>query len=289
MKSKLLILIGLLLLIHLNSCREEEKSPDVNIVFLHHSTGNVIWKGGKNVILAKAAKRINSRLSKIYEKNAALPQLFKKHNKEHKVKYAIKEIEFPKAYPYGWNNYPYDYYNIWVRNAGEKYFMEEPTLEILTKNYQVIIFKHCYPVSNIKPDTALADINSDIKSITNYKLQYSTLRDKLHEFPDTKFILFTGAAQAKSKITEDEAKRAREFFTWVTEEWDLPDDNIFIWDLYQLETEGGLYFRTEYATSSIDSHPNTSFARKAVKLLFNRIIDIIETNGNKTTLTGHRI
>ena len=50
-------------------------------------------------------------------------------------KYFIEEKIFPKAEPYGWNNYPYDYYNIWVKNAGEQPFMEEPTLEILTKEY----------------------------------------------------------------------------------------------------------------------------------------------------------
>ena len=131
------------------------------------------------------------------------------------------------------------------------------------KEYQVIIFKHCYPVSNIQADKDSADINSDYKSIANYKLQYAALRDKLHEFPDTKFIFWTGAAQVKSAVSEDEAKRAKEFFTWVINEWDLPGDNIHIWDLYSLETEGGLYFKEEYATSPNDSHPNGEFASKA--------------------------
>ena len=196
---------------------------------------------------------------------------------------------FPKASPYGWHNYPYDYYNIWVKNAGNEPYMEEPTLELLTKKYQVIIFKHCYPVSNIKPDKDSADINSDYKSLANYKLQYTVLRDKLYEFPDTKFIIWTGAAQVKSNISEDEALRAKEFFTWVTNEWDLPGDNIHIWDLYGLETEGGLYFKEEYAGSANDSHPNSKFASKAVKLISNRIIDVIENNGAGTKLTGEKI
>ncbi len=164
--------------------------------------------------------------------------------------------------------------------------MEEPTLEMLTKEYQIIIFKHCFPSSNIQADQEPADINSDLKTVSNYKLQYLALRDKLHEFPDTKFILFTGAVQVKSSVTEDEAKRAKEFFRWVIDEWDLPGDNIHLWDLYSLQTEGGLYFRDEYAASKNDSHPNENFAGKAVMLLFNRIIDIIEYNGTRTQLTG---
>ena len=83
--------------------------------------------------------------------------------------------------------------------------------------------------------------------------------------------------------------RAKEFFTWVTDEWDLPGDNIYLWDLYSLETEGGLYFRDEYASSPTDSHPGSEFAGRVVELLFNRIIDVIENDGSGTTLTGEKI
>ncbi len=47
----------------------------------------------------------------------------------------------------------------------------------------------------------------------------------------------------------------------------------------QLETEGGLYLKEEYATSPNDSHPNGEFASKAAQLIFNRIIDVIENDG----------
>ncbi|MCD4723238.1 MAG: hypothetical protein K8R63_00240, partial [Bacteroidales bacterium] len=216
----------------------------------------------------------------------SLRQLFKEYNKENDTNYAIREKNFPKSSPYGWNNYPFDYYNIWVKNAGEEPFKEEPTLEMLTKDYQVIIFKHCFPVSNIQADLDSPDINSDIMTLSNYKLQYSALRDKLHEFPDTKFIIWTGAAEVEAVISEDEALRAKEFFGWVTDQWDLPGDNIYIWDLYSLQTEGGLYFKDEYAASPRDSHPNEEFAGRVVNLLFNRIIDVIDNNGNGTLLNG---
>jgi len=286
MKYRFLILIIAIILMFINACKQQDSEGEINIIFLHHSTGYVIWRGGNKNFISRVAARLSDGLADRLEKKAALPAMIEKHNKKCNANYQISEIEFPKVTPYGWNNNPYDYYNIWVKNAGENYFMEEPTLEILTKNYQVIIFKHCYPVSNIQPDTDSADIDSDKKTLSNYKLQYSALRDKLHEFPDTKFILFTGAAQVKSKITEDEAERAREFFTWVIEVWDLPDDNIYLWDLYKLETEGGLYFLETKAVSSQDSHPNADFASNAVILLFNRITDIIENNGKTTTLTG---
>ena len=261
----------------------------MNILYIHHSTGGVIWQGEKASIIMRAARKISTKLAEAVGSKAKLPSLFDKYNQENNKNYLIKEIVFPKAAPYGWHNYPYDYYDIWVEHAGNEPYMEEPTLEMLTKLYQVISFKHCFPVSNIQPDKDSAYINSDYKSLANYKLQYNALRDKLHEFPDTKFIVWTGAALAKGAVSEEAAMRAREFFTWVKEEWDLPEDNIWLWDFYELETEGGLYLKDEYATSDTDSHPNTVFASNAVGLIFNRIVDVIESNGTGTNLKGEKI
>jgi hypothetical protein len=288
MKSGLSIFMTLLMIITLNSCRQKEKTSDMNIIYLHHSIGEVIWRGTPS-LLSRIVRRISKDLSYRFHKVEPLPLLFEKYNKTNNKNYRINEMYFPKASPYGWNNNPYDYYNIWVKNAGNKPFMDEPTLEMLTKEYQLIIFKHCTPVFSISPDPDSADINSDYKAISNYKLQYLALRDKLHEFPDTKFILFTGAAQGQNSGMDEEAKRAKEFFEWVTNEWDLPDDNIYLWDFYSLQTEGGLYFKSNYAVSEKDSHPNTDFAGRVVKLLFNRIIDVIDNNGAKTKLTGENI
>ncbi|MHC1733057.1 MAG: hypothetical protein AB9888_13645 [Bacteroidales bacterium] len=286
MKQILLLPILAIALFTIISCEKNEDPPDVNILFLHHSTGKVIWRGGEGQLIFRIAGRLGPRFAERAEQRAALPSLLNKYSRQQGIDIRIREVAFPKASPYGWNNYPFDYYNIWVKNAGDETFMEEPTLELLTKDYDLIIFKHCYPVSNIGPDADSADINSDVKTISNYKLQYLALREKLHQFPETKFILFTGAAQVQSKISEDEALRAKEFFKWVVEEWDMQGDNIHLWDLYSLETEGGLYFKEEYARSVSDSHPNRVFAENAVQLLFNRIVDVIETGGIRTSATG---
>jgi len=280
MKLNVFYIILLASVIFIVSCAGEKGSGDsVNIIFLHHSTGGVIWDGDLSQVNSDVV-RDNPRLK------AQIPLLFAQYNKETSKNYLIKEMNFPKAEPYGWNNYPFDYYNIWVKNSGDKAFMKEPTLEILTDQYNVIIFKHCFPSSNIVADDIEADINSDIKSLQNYKLQYEALRDKLHEFPDNKFILFTGAVQVQAFLTEEEAYRAREFHDWVTQEWDHPEDNIFLWDLYQLQTEDGLYFKDEYAVSPEDSHPNKTFAGRAANLLFDRILDVIDNGGKTTTLAG---
>ena len=268
LKSILLTVISLIML--LISCRQENDKYDANIIFLHHSTGEVIMNGNNDLK--------NSEIT--------LPELFKAYNKRHDKKYSFNEIDFPKSDPYGWSNYPYDYYNIWIKNAGDKPFMTEPTLEMLTKEYNIIVFKHCFPVSNIQPDVATPDIDSELRTLANYMLQYEALREKLHEFPYTKFIVFTGAAQVKANITEEEALKAKEFFLWVKEEWDQAEDNIYLWDLYDLQTEGDIYFKEQYARKPTYSHPNGEFAGRSVRLLFNRIIDVIENNGTGTNLKG---
>ena len=247
------------------------------IVFLHHSTGHVIWKGK-----ATGIKKISS----LFNKYEAVPEWFSEYNKTNSTNYFITEQNFPKAKPYGWNNYPYDYYNIWVKNSGGNPYLEEPTLEMLTKEYNMIIFKHCFPVGNIIESADSATANWAEKTLQNYKAQYLALKEKLIQFPETKFLVWTAAALVELQTTPEEANRTREFVDWVTNDWDTDGDNIFLWDFHSLETEGELYLKPDFAEGKNDSHPNGSFANKVAPLFCQRIVDVIETNGLKTGLTG---
>ncbi len=263
------------------SCKQRNEPPtaeiSTRILFLHHSTGGNIWRGN------------NPSWYGTFGIADDVPAWFASYNKVHGTGYHIEDRIFPKDQPYGWHNYPYDYYNIWVRNAGDSSFMEEPTLEMLTREYDLIIWKHCFPVSNVKMDEGDPDIGSDQKTIQNYKLQYEALRNKMHEFPDTRFIVWTGAAQVEEKTDAERAERARSFFNWVKETWDEPGDNIFLWDFRQLETGGNLYLEPKNAASASNSHPNRRFSGYAAKLFCQRIVDVIENSGTKTDLTGNPI
>jgi hypothetical protein len=259
----LLAIFGITLLINC-SCKSDNGEMK-KIIFLHHSTGYNIWVGGTNRYVYKLTKE------------GDVKKYFSKHNRKYKTNYVISEQYFPKQAPYGWNNYPYDYYNIWVKNAGPNPYMEEPTLEMLTKEYDIIIFKHCFPGSRILEDTGSPNIDSDEKRLENYKLQYNALKQKMHEFPNNKFIAFTPAVNTKNQMTEAEAKRTADFRSWMTEEWDEKGDNIFLWDLYKYETEGGLYLKDENASSPDDSHPNKKFAARVAPLFSKFIIDVIES------------
>lgn len=257
-----LIMVWLIIITGCKSNQQEMKK----ILFLHHSTGNSIWVGKTNKYLYKVTQK------------GDVQKFFSDYNKKNKTNYEITQLSFPKASPYGWNNYPYDYYNIWVKNAGEKAYMEEPTLEILTKNYETIVFKHCFPVSRISEDTGSPDIESDEKRIENYKLQYDALKHKLHKFPNNKFIVWTPVVCTKNQMTEDEAERTNNFYKWIIDEWDEKGDNIFIWDYYKYQTEGSLFLLDKYAVDPNNSHPNREFSAKLAPLFGKYIINVIESN-----------
>jgi hypothetical protein len=156
--------------------------------------------------------------------------------------------------------------------------MGEPTLEILAGEYDVIIFKHCYPVSKILPDTGHPDINSEERRLENYRIQYNSLKNKMHEYSRNKFIVWTPAVHVQAMISEDEAKRTLEFHDWIMEEWKEKADNIFIWDFYGLETGGGLYLKEEYSEGVGNSHPNSNFSARVSPMFAQFVIDVIQTN-----------
>ena len=235
------------------------------IIFLHHSTGKSIWLGKTNRYIYKLTPK------------GDVQKFFNRYNSVHKTNYFIEEVVFPKAFPYGWKNYPYDYYTIWVKNAGETAYMEEPTLEMLTKEYEVIVFKHCYPVSHILEDTGTPDIDSEEKRIENYKVQYNALKKKMHEFPENKFIVWTPAIHTRNLMNEDEAKRTQQFYRWMTEEWNEEGDNIYIWDFYKYASEGGLYLAEKNALSPNNSHPGKEFAGRVAPLFCSFIIDVLNS------------
>ncbi len=229
------------------------------VIFLHHSTGGVIWGGG-------------------------IPQALAAYNTGHATQYSITEQAYPNS-PYSWANYPYDYWNLWVAHTGASMDQGQANLDMLTADYDVIGFKHCFPVSAIEPDVGPASVSSETKSLQNYYLQYEALKARLRAFPNTRFIVWTGAALRAEDTTPEDAARARTFFDWVRTTWDEKGDNIFVWDFYALETEGGLYLTA--ANADTDSHPNSTFARRVAPYFVNRLMDVIEGRGDTGPITGN--
>jgi hypothetical protein len=240
------------------SSTEPALPSDARVIFLHHSTGGVIWGGGVSEALAA-------------------------YDAAHGKTYAIEEQAYPDA-PYPWQNYPYDYWHLWVESGGAAAAEGVPTLAELAQDHDVIVWKHCFPVSGIEADTGAPDLTSETKSLENYELQYAALKTLMRAMPDKRFLVWTGAALREADSTPEQGARARQFFTWVKQTWDEPGDNIFVWDFFELETEGGNFLQPAYATG--DSHPSDAFAETVAPYFVNRLVDVIEGRGDTGSLTG---
>lgn len=230
-----------------------------SILYLHHSVGGVIYWGG------------------------GVPDLLTAYNAEHATSYSIEDWVYPDS-PYPWANYPYDYWHLWVDGGGQAAAEGIPTFETILQGRDVVVFKHCFPVSGIEADSGSPDISSDVKSLENYKLQYAALKERLHGAPNKRFLVWTGAALREVETYPEQSARARQFFTWVKEEWDEPGDNIFVWDFFELETEGGNILLPQY--SGGDSHPSDAFGQTVAPYFLQRLVDVIEGRGDTGSLKG---
>jgi hypothetical protein len=236
-------------------------ADSASVIFLHHSTGANIWAGG-------------------------VPQAIADYNSAHGTSYGIVELAYPSSGGYGWANYPFDYWNIWVDHASDDPYLTEPNLASLAAEHDVIVWKHCFPVSQVVAPDGNPDVTSSVQTDANYRLQYEALKAKMHAYPDNRFIVWTGAALVQGATNPEYAARARDFFHWVVTSWDEPGDNIYVWDFRRLETNGGLYMLDANAASATDSHPNSTFSATVAPYLAQRIIDVIEGRGDTGSLTG---
>ncbi|HSM94352.1 MAG TPA: hypothetical protein VLT47_15870 [Anaeromyxobacteraceae bacterium] len=235
---------------------------DARIAFLHHSTGGLVW-------------------------NAGVPAFIQSWNGAHGTGYRITQVTYPATTGgYPWANYPYDYWTLWVDAAGSTRVLGESNLDDLVAAYDVVVFKHCFPVSAIGPDTGAPSVASSARTLENYRLQYEALKTRLHQYPSKRFLVWTGAALAEAATSPEQATRARAFFDWVKGTWDEPGDNVFVWDFREIETGGGLYLQPGYATSATDSHPNATLSALAAPLVGRRIVDVVEGRGDSGSLTG---
>jgi hypothetical protein len=231
-------------------------------IFLHHSTGGDVWGGGVPASLAA--------------KNAAL-----------ETSYAVTERGYPDT-PWPWANYPADYYRLWVGTSGNATNPNIYNLETLAANYDLIVWKHCYPVMEIGPDSGAPD-PVGAQTLANYKAAYEALKTKMRSFPGNRFIVWTGAVELSNGSNADEATRLREFRNWVINTWDEPGDNVFVFDFWLLETgaESALYLDpAKAAGGGTDNHPSSDFCLVAAPLFAERIMDVMQGRGDLDPLTG---
>ena len=120
------------------------------------------------------------------------------------------------------------------------------------------------------------------------QLRYNAIKNKLHEYPNNRFLVWTIPAVLEVNSTPEAGALATAFADWVMTSWDESGDNIFVWDFRTLETNGGDFAPPENVRlyGDTDDHPNEEFAAETSPKLAKRIIDVLEGVADTTSLTG---
>ncbi|MBN1180345.1 MAG: hypothetical protein JXD18_14125 [Anaerolineae bacterium] len=129
--------------------------------------------------------------------------------------------------------------------------------------YDVIIFKSCYPTSNIGSDDQLAEDQA----------YYLSMRDRMDQYPDKLFIVVTQPPQVPGSSDAEEAERARALADWLaSSEFLAGHPNVVTFDFFGLLAGSDNFLRPEYRYDDTDGHPN-EMANQAIGPLFVNFVD----------------
>jgi hypothetical protein len=215
----------------------------VRIIFMHHSTGEgLIWQGG------------------VREAFAALGYEFWDHgyNEEGLVDPEGNYLGINWDVP-GDNTDPDGWYAIF----------DQPVTEPPTNTfshmleYDVIIFKSCFPSSDIYDDDMFQA----------YQRYFARIRDVIDQHPDKLFIPFTTPPLVPNETTLENAGRARRWAEYLTSpEYLDGHPNIAVFDFFNTLADDQGFLRSEYRSDEWDSHPNER-ANQIVGPIFVEFVD----------------
>ena len=129
--------------------------------------------------------------------------------------------------------------------------------------YDVIMFKSCYPASNISNDAQLDD----------YKSYYLSIRDRMDQYPEKLFIVVTQPPLVPNDTDSASADRARRFVNWLkSDEYLSGHPNVYVFDFFGELADSNNVLKSEYRMDEYDSHPNDR-ANRAIGPIFVSFID----------------
>ena len=129
------------------------------------------------------------------------------------------------------------------------------------KKHDIVMFKSCYPASNITSEKLLA----------RYRRWYASMLPTFAKHPRVLFIPMSTPPLVRSATSADNAARARRFARWLTSEYGRGLPNVQAFDLFDALAvrEGTVHANTlvaQFAESNHDSHPNRLGAQAVTRL-----------------------
>lgn len=219
----------------------------LRVLFIHHSTGaNLLFEGQVRTLLADKNPQIQL-WDHSYNLYPLLP-LFLARYTHHKgltdYKGKLTNTDYTIILS---NNSPREYAEIFSLNPNE------PPLKSILE-YDVIIFKNCFPTTKITSDEQL---NQDIS-------YYTQIREALEKYPEKQFILFTPPPMRESGTTYENAQRAKKLVAWLSSDNFLKGKTtIRVFNFFDLLADDKGYLKKEYQRLlPWDSHPNQKANRE---------------------------
>ena len=138
------------------------------------------------------------------------------------------------------------------------------------RQHDVVMFKSCYPNSRIASDARLEEL----------KGHFDALLPTFAAHPDILFIPMSTPPLVKASTPPDAARRARTLSRWLTGEYPRDLKNLKVFDLFDALAitsgeAGGDTLAPQFATGLGDSHPSPEGARAVTRLFipwFNRVV-----------------
>lgn len=208
-------------------------SKRLSMVWLHHSTGDSLLNGG----LLGALKQDGLSFYDINYDEAVVDG------------YVVGDHTDIPDWPKTFTTPKYfDVVKSWELPAG-------------SKHHDIVMFKSCFPNSNIKSDEMLAQ----------YKQYYSDLLPTVRANPDILFIAMSTPPLVEAKTTPDAARRARAFSRWLRDEYAPGQKNLKIFDLFDAlaireDKPKANTLVPQFAKGDKDSHPTDEGARAVTRL-----------------------
>ncbi len=241
-----------------------ETPQKTKVLFIHHSTGGNIIKQGKLRDLLKVKNPDIEFWDHSYNLFPILPNIVAKFTNytgltDNAGRMTTTDYDIVLS-----NNSPKEYAEIFSRDSSD------PTLSKILE-YDVVIFKNCFPTSNIKDDGQLSQ----------NKAYYKQIRDSLKNYPTKKFVLFTSPPLRREVTSFEIASRARVLADWLKSPEFLEDSsNLYVFDLFGLliEQEGDNKntLRRDFTSFIwLDSHPNKKANKLVAEILSDYLVKLI--------------
>ncbi len=241
-----LLFLVLLLFVLLIPASAQEDTP-IRVLFMHHSTGlGLIEQGELRDGLAEYALEL-------WDHGYNEEGLADGSGERLGVNW---EVPDDNTDPIGW-------YTIFNQDVTDP---PENTLSHML-DFPVILFKSCFPSSNIESDAQFEE----------YHDYYLSIRDVIDQYPDHLFIPFTTPPLVPNETSSEAAARAREWAAYLTsEEYSEERLNIVVFDFFSALADDDGYLRAEYRADEWDSHPNEIANQEVAALLVEFVANAVE-------------